>query len=145
MSPARRHERLTSRRRGGEPQGERQPDARQRARQLVHARHEPWRGVQHAAELQQQVRVFGRPALAAARNLAANPNPSPNPNHSCGSIVGELPGARQAKGPTWAKPGMRQDTPNLDDGILTNGNVLLEASRASPGPSPNPTTLQPEP
>ena len=80
-----------------------------------------------------------------ARTLAANPNPNPNPNHSCGSIVGELPEARQAKGPTWAKPGMRQDTPNLDDGILTNGNVLLEARRASPGPSPNPTTLQPEP
>ena len=73
VSPARRHERLTSRRGGGEPQGDRQPDARQRARQLVHARHEPWRGVQHAAELQQQVRVFGRPALAA------NPNPSSQP------------------------------------------------------------------
>eukprot|EP00321_Phaeocystis_globosa_P013867 CAMPEP_0118840806 /NCGR_PEP_ID=MMETSP1162-20130426/74129_1 /TAXON_ID=33656 /ORGANISM="Phaeocystis Sp, Strain CCMP2710" /LENGTH=193 /DNA_ID=CAMNT_0006772831 /DNA_START=12 /DNA_END=593 /DNA_ORIENTATION=- len=50
----------------------------------------------------------------------------PSCSSSCGSIVGELPEARQAKGPTWAKPGMRQDTPNLDDGILTNGNVLLE-------------------
>ena len=59
--------------------------------------------------------------------------------------MGELPEARQAKGPTWAKPGMRQDTPNLDDGILTNGNVLLEASRANPGPNPNPTPYNPNP
>ena len=59
--------------------------------------------------------------------------------------MGELAEARQAKRPTWAKPGMRQDTPNLDDGILTNCNVLLEVTLANPGPNPNPKPYNPNP
>ena len=61
------------------------------------------------------------PTWARPGASAPKPAPAAEPVQTCS---GSMP--HPARPLCNLAPGMRQDTPNTDDGILTNGNVLLE-------------------